>query len=229
MTRRSVVRTSPRRRQLAAAILTTVLVMTSAVPVWAGEVSDSTEIDIVVRPSGVTPIPAPRPTPVPGMPAPTPDPVNVPILLVPPVPPVLGAMQAPAPGTVSAQVALVEPHGASKRTDDAVMTLVVRDDRGTAAGWDVGMASAAPDGYWWVPTLLENRPDTIRRLVPVGGEVGDIAGGRILGAYENPVPLVIAAPGSGSGVYSQPLVGVIPLIEDHATQGQMFVLVTFAP
>lgn len=229
MTVRSVVRTSPRRQRWAAAILATVLVMSFAATAWAQDASDSTEIDIVVRPLGSEPVPAPTPTRRQGAPNPTPDPDSVPILLVPPTLPVLGVRQAPMPGTVSAQIALVEPHGASERTDDSVMTLVVRDDRGTATGWDIGIASAAPEDEWWKPVLAENRQDTIRRLEPVGDEIGNIAGGRTLGTYETPLPLLVAAPGSGSGRYSQQLVGIIPLIAKEGAQGQMFVLMTFAP
>ena len=169
-----------------------------------------------------------RQPPPPGAPAQPPT-ADVPILLMPPV---LGARLAPAPGTVSARIALVQPHGASDRPDDSVATLVVRDDRGTASGWDVGFSSIAPDGYWWAPTMLENQDKTIQRLLPPSGpsgQVDGITGGRTLGPVDAPLPVLVAERGSGSGVYQQQLIGVVPLIEIETDRGTVFVHIPFAP
>jgi hypothetical protein len=231
MTRPLPIPTRSRRRIWATAVLAMALLTGTVGTALAQDASDSTEIDIVVRPAGVAPVPAPTPTVAPGaINEPPPVTPNLPILLAPPV---LGALQAPMPGTVSAQIALVQPHGASDRLDDSVATLIVRDDRGTATGWDVSFTSAAPKEVWWQPGVMENRDSTIRRLIPRDAispdQVDGISGGRTLGPYELPIPVLAAELGSGSGLYQQPLIIVVPLFERDNETGMMFVQIPFAP
>ncbi len=227
---------APRRRSWATAVMAAAL-MTSVVGIaWAQDASDQTEIEIVVHPSGTLPTPTtPAPDPVvpPSDSSPGPPPVVVTLTSV--QPPVLGAIQAPVllPGTVSAQIALVQPHGTTDRLDDTVTTLVVRDDRGTAAGWEVGFTSEPPEEVSWQPEVMENPDDTIRRLMPQNDQALDqedgIGGGRTLGPYEVPIPVLTAETGSGSGLYQQQVSVVVPILERDDDSGTVFVQLPFAP
>jgi hypothetical protein len=124
----------------------------------------------------------------------------------------------------------VQTHGASDRPDDSVATLVVRDDRGTGAGWDVVLASEAPEDEEWLPVVLENRHATIRRLLPLNGQTPDIvSGGRVLGPFEVPLPLLEALPGNGSGVYQQPLIVAVPVFDGESQSGFVLIQLPFAP
>jgi hypothetical protein len=230
---------APRRRRWATAVMAAALMTSVVGTAWAQDALDETEIEIVVHPSGALPTPTPTtPAPNPVVPPPAPQPGPPPIVVTQTSvqPPVLGAIQAPVllPGTVSAQIALVQPHGATDRLDDTVTTLVVRDDRGTAAGWDVGFASEPPEDVVWQPEMIENRSVTIRRLMPPqdnqsSDQEEGIGGGRTLGPYEVPIPVLTAETGSGSGLYQQQLIVVVPILERDDDSGTVFVQLPFAP
>jgi hypothetical protein len=188
----------------------------------AQQASDSTDIDISVLPGTPTPIVNPPGiTPTPGVSA-TPTAV-APAETVPPAPLSIG--------TVSARFALVQANTLTTRDDDAIVTIVVRDERGTAAGWTIALMAAPEIPAEQALALLENRDGTIRRVIPADGRLSDqvqgITGGHTVGIAAPPIPLLHAALGSGAGVYLQPLIFIIP---NGAIPGAIFTIqLTSAP
>jgi len=175
------------------------------------DASDDIEISIVVRPSSATPVvpvtpvaPGVTPTPAPGI-----------------------------PGTVSAQIVLLRNDDATSGNGDAIVFIVIRDDRGTALGWDIALTSLPVGTALWTPELLDNKQVAIRRVLPEDGRLSDqvqgIATGSTLGPFANPIPLLHAAQGSGSGLFLQELRIVFPELGSTSLLGTALVQIPFAP
>jgi hypothetical protein len=208
-----------RRLIVAVAVIATVLSGSTAL---AQESSDTTDVEISVLPATATPVTEP-PTPEPATPIP-----GTPALNTPEAPPTQAGI-----GTVSARFVLVQENDPTRRSDDAIVTLVVRDDRGTAAGWTISLAvdSGTPSAAGI--ELLENIDGTIHRVLPNDGRASDqiqgITGGRTVGVIDPPISLLHAQLGSGSGVYLQPLVMILPAQLDNQIVGLLYIQVTSAP
>ena len=172
------------------------------------DASDDTEISIVVRPSSATPV-------------------------VPVTPGVTPTQASGIPGTVSAQFVLVRNDDVTSRAGDAVVFIVIRDDRGTALGWDITFTASPASGAVWTPELLENKQVTIRRVLPEDGRLSDqvqgISSGRILGPFANPDSLLHAERGSGSGLFLQELRVNVSGLGSASLLGTVFVQIPFAP
>lgn len=175
------------------------------------DASDDVEISIVVRPSSATPdvpvtpiAPGVAPAPVPGI-----------------------------PGTVSARIVLIRNNDASSNDDDAIVFIVIRDDRGTAQGWNIALTSLVVGSATWTPELLENKQVTIRRVLPEDGRLSDqvqgISSGHTLGPFANPIPLLHAGQGSGSGLFLQELQIAFPELGSTTLLGTASVQIPFAP
>ena len=205
-------RNQGRFRTICASIFIAALLLASVGAAQAqDDASDDIEISIVVRPSSATPVvpvtpvaPGVTPTPAPGI-----------------------------PGTVSAQLVLFRNDDATKDDGDAIVFIVIRDDRGTALGWDIALTSLPVGGAAWTPELLDNKQVTIRRILPGDGRISDqvqgISTGRTLGAFANPLPLLHAVPGSGSGLFLQELRIIFPELGATSLLGTLFVQIPFAP
>jgi hypothetical protein len=87
----------------------------------------------------------------------------------------------------------------------APFMMTVADERGTAYGWQVTLHTHAPAGGVQPPSLIANRSDTITMLLPVATSQVDVAGARVLGPLDAPLPLLSAPHGTGAGVYTQRL------------------------
>jgi hypothetical protein len=111
------------------------------------------------------------------------------------------------------------------------LTMVVRDERGTAAGWMVVMA-AGPEQSGWTSTLTDNRGDMVTLILPPAdaraGQDFGIEVGRALGSLYRPMPILHAAQGSGAGVYLQLLGGAWPSAGSDG-RGTLFIQIPFAP
>jgi hypothetical protein len=178
------------------------------------EASDETEISIVVRPSSATPV--------------------VPVTPVIPVTPGVTPTPEPGiPGTVSARIVLFRNDDATNGDGDAIVAIVIRDDRGTALGWDITFRSSRVGGAVWSPELLGNQQVTIRRVLPEDGRLSDqvqgISSGHILGSFANPTPLLHAERGSGSGLFLQDLHIDFPGLGSAILLGTLFVQIPVAP
>lgn len=136
------------------------------------------------------------------------------------------------PGTVTAFVSAAERTKYEGIDDQTGLTLIVVDDRGTAAGWAVVIGIDVDDVQGWVPDIAENRNETIRRLLPAGrtldGPIDGVDGQRTLGPMGPPVPVLGARPGSGNGVYLQQLALIIPGTSGAVPQ-VFYVVLPFAP
>lgn len=111
------------------------------------------------------------------------------------------------PGTVTAHLEL--PAGDASTPGDLPALLVVRDDRGTAAGWTVLLSSRGEDDPARTPSLVTNHPGTIVRILPAGPvpvRHGEVLVGRTLGALVSPAHVLHALTPGGAGVYTQRLV-----------------------
>lgn len=136
------------------------------------------------------------------------------------------------PGTVSAWIVLVRDHELTSDPDDQAMLLAVRDDRGTGAGWAVHLFYTEAAVERVIPNVIENRDATIRRILPDDGrlsdQIGDVRGGRSLGPLSPAIPLLDAAPRSGSGVFLQ-TVTLAPRTEPGDVPDTMFIVLPAAP
>jgi hypothetical protein len=111
------------------------------------------------------------------------------------------------PGTVTAHLELHA--GDASIPGDLPTLLVVRDDRGTAAGWTVLLASPGEDDRAGILSLVANHPGTIVRILPVGPvpvRHGEVIVGRTLDALASPAHVLHAPVSGGAGVYTQQLV-----------------------
>lgn len=111
-------------------------------------------------------------------------------------------------GTISSQIVFFPAPSSSERQAEVFAFIVVSDERGTGAGWDIGMFLVHDAGQ--VPvSLVENRTSSIRRILPADGRYSEqidlVRSGQTLGMPAPPIPLLHAAPGGGSGVYLQEL------------------------
>jgi len=108
-------------------------------------------------------------------------------------------------GTVSAGIAYTAP----ALTGDervAAFELVVCDDRGTAAGWQVQIAQVVPaTGVPFRMVSLRHRLSPARVLAgqPVTPPLGPRAYRRVDGQpLTQAVPIIVAMPGAGAGIYA---------------------------
>jgi hypothetical protein len=214
MTKGRPVRNQGRFRAIFASMFVASLLLASVGAAQSqDDASDDIEISIAVHPSSATLV-AP---------------------LTPVVPITLGVTPTPAPGipgTISAQLMLVR-HGAGTNDGDAIVFLVIRDDRGMALGWNIVFTSLPIGSAAWTPELLDNKQLTIRRVLPEDGRLSDqvqgISTGRTLGPFANPIPLLHAGQGSSSGLFLQELRIVFPVSGSATPLGILFVQIPFAP
>jgi hypothetical protein len=115
--------------------------------------------------------------------------------------------------------------------EQAWLLLSVLDERGTAAGWEVSLLTE-PAGVFG---LLIGRTDTITLIHPqqlLSQSRGDVANGRYVGLIEaGSVPLLVAPPGSGDGLWTQPLDFGFPDSVEGSYVGEVVLVLnlTFAP
>lgn len=118
------------------------------------------------------------------------------------------------PGTVTAWIWLPDILAGTPAQQQVPTYLIVRDDRGTSAGWSV-LLTTSGEGGEWEPILLANRPETIVRILPPPGtspmERGSIAVGGTLGRLAASVAILRAPQGEGAGVYVQTLTITWPI------------------
>ena len=128
---------------------------------------------------------------------------------------------------------LVRENDLTELDDDLVMIIVVRDDRGTAAGRDIASYYEAATDPERTSALIENRDASIRRVLPEDGRLSDqinhLRAGRTLGLLDPMVPLLHASPGSGTGVFLQQVIVVAPPFAGDAEPGTIIVHLPFAP
>lgn len=118
-------------------------------------------------------------------------------------------------GTVSARISVPDPARFLDDPASSEFLIIVGDDRGTGAGWQVllWIPPAAPGEL--VADLIANRTDTIRRLTPAGiGSVpssDELLTGRVLGSLtERPVVILRAPEHAGAGIYVQQISVAFP-------------------
>lgn len=206
------------------AMVVALLLLGSTIGITPGQEATG-EISVTVRPAG-TIVTSPEPTDSAPATAPTPAAGTS---ATDPAPAQGGAGDALAntpasmPGTVTAHLEL---HAGEPSVPSALPTLlVVRDDRGTAAGWTVVLA--ATEGSEPVPALLVNQPGTIVRILPAGPVAireGEVIVGRTLGVLAAPVRVLHAAPSGGAGLYTQQLVIRYPGLAVDVAPVPLFVI-----
>ncbi len=200
------------RRHVLALVLAMVMLLPGLPVSHAQETTGETDISIVVHPSDVTPV-------APGGSSPGTS----------------GASSSTKrlPGTTSARFVQLRENALTERDDDAVMVIMIRDDRGRASGWEVAVNYAPPPAADEPLALVEGQNATIRRLLPEDGRLSDqidqIGCGRTLGPLSPPVPLLHAPPGSGSGVFVQQIVVKLPEFDPSGEAGVIVVHIPFAP
>lgn len=189
------------RRLLAAVLVAAALA--GAGSTLAQDASDSTDVEIGVLPGTATPVVVPpQPTMTPHTPTagePTPAPAGMPL------------------GTVSARFVLWQENTLSQREHDVIATMIVRDERGTAAGWTVAVSGDPAISPEQSLALLENLDGTVWRIIPADGrqseQVLGIQSGHTVGILVPAIPFLHAALGSGSGVFQQNVIVIVP---EHA-------------
>jgi hypothetical protein len=137
-------------------------------------------------------------------------------------------------GTVWATIVVVTESRLDIGTADApsATTLVVGDDRGTSSGWSVFLQVESPGDDESATSLVRNETVTIRRILPVmqlspDGDAKVVAGGS-LGTLSEPAPVLLAMPGSGSGVFQQTMV-IYHTPQDEGAVQTIVVDISFSP
>jgi hypothetical protein len=137
-------------------------------------------------------------------------------------------------GIVWATIVVVSESRLDLGTEDAPSstTLVVGDDRGTSSGWSVYLQVESPDDDGLQASLVQNETVTIRRILPVmqlspDGDAKVVAGGS-LGTLSEPAPVLLAVPGSGSGVFEQTMV-IYHTPQDEGVVQTIVVDISFSP
>jgi hypothetical protein len=135
------------------------------------------------------------------------------------------------PGTLSALIVLL-PSVDLEPSLPVLAYVLVCDDRGTAAGWDVSLYQADTTALE-PPAILENRTATIRRIMPADGRRSDqidlVQSGQTLGGIQPPIRVLRAAPGGGSGVYLQQLLMLTAVPDLDEPASTLIVHLPFAP
>jgi hypothetical protein len=184
----------------------------SAIAQDAPDTGNSTDISISVLPGASTPV------------------VN------PPQPPATGSngsdnSSGGVSGTVSARFVLLQANAQTPRDDDATAIMVVRDDRGTAAGWTIAVQSDPALSPADSLALLENLDGTIWRVIPADGrqseQVLGIHSGHTVGVLVPALPFLRAELGSGSGVFQQTVLVIVP--DSAPTLATLTVQITTSP
>jgi hypothetical protein len=130
---------------------------------------------------------------------------------------------ASLPGTVTAHLELHS--GDASAPGDLPTLLVVRDDRGTAAGSTVLLISPGEDDRAGTLSLVANHPGTIVRILPVGPvpvRHGEVLVGRTLDSLAAPAHVLHAPASGGAGVYTHQLVIRYPGLA--AEPGRLFII-----
>jgi hypothetical protein len=190
------------------AVIVALLLLGSTIGIAPGQEATG-EISVSVRPAGTIET---DPAPAAGAVGDTPNPsagTTSPHATDGPAQGGEGEATAPTglPGTVTAHLELHS--GDASTPGDLPTLLVVSDDRGTAAGWTVLLASPGEDDQAGIPALVANHPGTIVRILPVGPvpvRNGDVLVGRTLDALATPAHVLHAPVSGGAGVYTQQLV-----------------------
>ena len=207
-------RTGRSRKHLFALIVATSLLLPFRPVGAAEEAAGETEIAIVVYPSGTSPNGSDT--------SPHGSAASV------ETEPVAGQ-----PGTLSARFVQLRSNELTERADDAVLVIVIRDDRGSALGWEIVGGYQLPGRSNAAPELLEDRTDTIRRILPDDGghsnQTGGIGCGQVTGPFQPAIPLLKAPAGGGSGLFAQQLVVVLPVVDPTSEPGTLLIQMPFAP
>ena len=203
-------------RRCATVVIAVALLTTGFGLVVAVDDADTGEMSVSILPAGDTQIP------------PDAESGGNPLVGPPNLAPGPQTQSVARPGSVSAYIASSDESGAGI---PSTLTIVVVDDRGTAAGWMV-VLSTAPGNSGWAPALIDNRSSTVSLVLPTKNaqtpRESGIASGQTLGPLQQPMPILLAAPGSGAGLFSQRLGITVPSLPNDAPV-TMFVQIPFAP